>query len=67
MTTIDTRYTVQAGRGICRDGALWVSLHRPEQGGASPTEADALTQYLTAILNSDVNAFARFYRAYMGR
>jgi hypothetical protein len=44
------RYSVEAGRLICRDGKPFVNVTRSE-GRATPVEADALTRKIVALLN----------------
>jgi hypothetical protein len=45
------RYTVEAGRGIVRDGVRILTVQREES--LSPTNADALTHRICSLLNAE--------------
>lgn len=47
----ENRWSVIAGRGICFDGQLVVSLLRGPE--CDPTTADGLAHHLAALLNAD--------------
>lgn len=47
------RWTLDAGRCICRDGLPFVTIHKCD--GVTPTDADEFTRRIVAILRNEVN------------
>ena len=59
-----SRWTVEAGRGVCFDGVRFVAIHREEP--ALPVEADRMTHYLVECLNRDGMTPDGLYALHMG-
>lgn len=59
-----SRWTVEAGRGVCFDGVRFVAISRCDK--ALPVEADSMTHYLVAALNRDGMTPEQFYALHMG-
>lgn len=60
-----SRWTVEAGRGVCFDGIRYVEIARCAL--ALPVEADHMVQYLVECLNRDGMTPDMLYALHMGR